>query len=45
MRTFNHSNDNSDLDKTFKYEFCYSILKAGFSYNVHDTGSTELKKR
>ena len=42
--TFNHSNDNSDLNKTFKFEFCYSMLRAGFSYNVHDTGSTEFKK-
>ena len=42
--TFNRSNDNSDLNKTFKFEFCYSMLRAGFSYNVHDTGSTEFKK-
>lgn len=41
---FNHINKNNDLNKTFKFEFYYSVLKVGFSYNSHDIGGTEFNK-
>lgn len=41
---FNHINNNNDLNKTFKFEFHYSVLRVGFSYNAYDIGGIEFNK-